>query len=69
MERPVATGSQIVRITIPELGAGPSQLRLDFGQEARFVVLFRVHLYSLEEQCVWSWDSRQDAPGGVWENI
>ena len=64
-----ATGSQIVSISIPELGASPSQLRLDIGQEVRFVVLFRMHLYSLEQQCVWSWDSRQDEPGGIWENV
>lgn len=64
-----ATGSQIVSISIPELGASPSQLRLDIGQEVRFIVLFRMHLYSLEQQCVWSWDSRQDEPGGIWENV
>jgi glycosyltransferase involved in cell wall biosynthesis len=63
------TGTQTMRITIPELGAGPVQLRLDFGHEARFVVLFHVHLYSWEGQQLWSWDSRQGAPGGVWENI
>ncbi len=63
------TGSQIVSIAIPELGAGLSQLRLDIGHEVRFVVLFRIHLYSLEQECLWSWDNRQEKPGGNWENI
>jgi hypothetical protein len=63
------TGSQLLSIAIPKLGAGPSQLRLDLGHDVRFVVLFRMHLYSLERQCLWSWDSRQGTPGGIWENI
>jgi glycosyltransferase involved in cell wall biosynthesis len=63
------TGSQITNIAIPALGAGPSLLRLDFGNEPGFVVLFRMHLFSIEKQCLWSWDSRRGLPGGTWENI
>ena len=63
------TGSRIVKIAIPEIHAGPAQLRLDLGNEPGFVVLFRIHLYSSEKQCLWSWDSRHGLPGGIWENI
>jgi glycosyltransferase involved in cell wall biosynthesis len=65
----VGSGSQIVSLVIPELGAGPSQLRLDLANQPGCVVLFRIHLYSSGQECLWSWDSRRGLPGGVWENI
>ena len=63
------TGSQIMSIAIPELGAGTSELRLNLGNQPGFVVLFRMHVYSPDKQCLWSWDSRRGVPAGVWENI
>jgi glycosyltransferase involved in cell wall biosynthesis len=63
------TSGQIARITIPKLDVPPSQLRLDLDYEARYAVLLRMNIYSSEKQCVWSWDSRNGVPGGVWENI
>jgi hypothetical protein len=62
-------GSQIMNLDIPALGTGPSQLRLELGDESGFVVLFRMHLYSMDNRCLWSWDNRRGLPGGCWENI